>query len=71
MADMSTDTPVLGLLSVYLSMDPDFLLFVIVCSLLAVPNMHDAQRSTKSFRSRNSFGRTPSFASINMDLGCK
>ena len=67
----STETPYPGVLSVSLLMDPDFLPLVLNFLLLAVPNIHDAQRGTSSFKYRNIYGRTPSFASLNMDLGCR
>ena len=64
-----TETSSPGLLSVYFLMGPDF--FPISrFSLLAVTSMHDAQIDTSYLRPRNSFGRTPSFTSLNMDLGC-
>ena len=50
-------------------MDPYFLLFVIYCLLLAVPNVHDEQRVTSSFKYRNIDGKNPSFAILNMYLG--
>ena len=65
----STDTAYPVLLSVYFFMDPDLFSFVLHCLLLAVTNMHDVQRGTSSFKSRNLDGRTPSFESLNMDLG--
>ena len=40
----STDTAAPGLLSVYFTMETDFFPFVHHCLLLAVLNMHDAQR---------------------------
>ena len=64
----STETEDPGLLSVYFFMDPDFFPFVVYCLILYVTNMHDSQRVTSSFKSRNIDGMTPSFSSINMDL---
>ena len=64
----STETLDPGLLSVSLFMDPDFFPFVLHCLFLDVPNIHDEQRSTSSFKSRHIDGRTPIFASLNMDL---
>ena len=49
-------------------MGPDFFPSVIHCLLLDVPNMHDAQIGTSSFKSINIHERTPIFASLNMDL---
>ena len=65
----STETKAPGLLPVSFPVDPDFLPFFLRYLLLDVPNMHDAHRFTSSFKSRNIDGRTPSFASLNMDLG--
>ena len=67
----STDTSAPGLLLVSLLMDPYLPLFVLHCLLLAVTNMHDEQRGTSSFMSRNLYGGAPNFASINMYLGWK
>ena len=64
-----TETVSPGLFSVPFFMDLDFLPFVIFCLVLAVPNIHDAQRFTSAFKAINLDGRTPSFASLNMDLG--
>ena len=67
----STETASPGVLSVYLRMDPDLFPHFIHRCLLAVTKIYDAQRGTSSVRSRNSFGRTPWFACLNMNLGCK
>ena len=64
----STKTTSHGLLSFYFLMDPYLFLFVLHLLLLAIPNMHDAQRSTSSFKSRNIDERTPSFSSPNTDI---
>ena len=58
-----------GLLLVSFLMDPDLFYFIIHCLLIAVPNIHVAKRGTLSFKFRNIDGKTPGFASINMDLG--
>ena len=50
-------------------MDPDLSPFVLNYLILDVRNMHDAQIGTLSFKSINTDGRNPSFASLNMDLG--
>ena len=65
----STETPDPGLLSVFSLIDPDLFPFVIHCLLLDVPNIHDTKRGTLSFEYINIDGRTPGFASLNMDLG--
>ena len=52
-------------------MNPDFFLFVFNFRLVAVPNMHDAQIVTSSFRSKILARRTPVFDSVYMDLGCR
>ena len=67
----STETAALGVFSVSFCVNPDLLPFVVYFCLVFGPNMHDAQRVTSSFRSRNSFGGTPWFACLNMNLGCK
>ena len=67
----STKTAYPSLLSVSLRMDPDFFHFVLNCCLLAVPNMHDSQRGTLYFRSKNCARRTPGFDSINIYLVCR
>ena len=67
----STETVATSLLSVSFLMYPYFFRFVIHFHLLSVPNMHYSQRWTSSFRSINSYGITPSFASINIYLGCR
>ena len=67
----STETAAPSLLSVYLHVDPYFFLFVTHLRLLSVPNIHDAQRSTSFFRFKNLSKRTPSFSSLNVDLGCR
>ena len=63
------DTPDPGLLSVSLLMEPDFLHFFLYCLLFTVPNTHDEERGTSSFKSKNIYMRTPSFANIKKDLG--
>ena len=65
----STETPAPVLLSVSFFMDPYLLPFVLHCLLLSVPKIHDTQRGTSYFKYRNIEGMTPSFASINIDLG--
>ena len=45
--------------------------FVIHFILLVVPNIQDAQRGTSYFRSGNYLGRTPSFATQNINFRCK
>ena len=52
-----TETPSPGLLSIYFLFDPDLFPFVLCCLLLDVPNMHDSQRFTSSFKY------------INIDMG--
>ena len=64
-----TDTEYTGLLPVSLRMDPELLTFVINFCLLSVPNIHCEQRGTSSFIVTNISGKTPSFSSLNMDLG--
>ena len=64
----SSDNANPELLSVYFLVDPYFLPFFLHCLLLSSPNMHNAQRGTSYFKSRNLDGRTPSFASINTNL---
>ena len=66
-----SDTSYPGLFSVSFCMDPYVFPFVIYWRILDVTNMHGVQRGTSSFSSRNFDGRTPSFAILNMDLGCK
>ena len=65
----STETTDPGLLSAYFLMGPDLFPFGLHYLLLAVTNMYGAQRGVSSFKYRNIDGKTPSFASINMDLG--
>ena len=55
-----TETPYPLLLSFYFLMEPYLLPFVIHCLLLSVPNMHNAQKGTSSFKSRNIDDGTPS-----------
>ena len=66
-----TDNTSPELLSVSFLMDPDLFCFVIHLILLYVPNMYDSQRGISSFKSINIDGRTQSFASLNMYLGCR
>ena len=56
---------------VHFRMGPYLFPIVIHCRLLSIPNMQDVQRGTSSFRPINRFGRTQSFVSPNMNLGCK
>ena len=65
----SAENPDPVLLSVYLPMDHYLFPFVLHVIPLSVTNMHDAQIGTSSFKYGNIYGRTPSFASLNMDLG--
>ena len=65
----STETPYPGLLSVSFLMDPGLSTFVIHCFVIAVTNINDSQRGTSYFKSINIDRRTPSFASLKMDLG--
>ena len=67
----SNETTYTASFSVSLIMDTYFFPFVIHCFLLDVPNMHNAQRGTSSFKYKNRFGRNPSFYSLNMDFGCR
>ena len=67
----STETPYPGLLSVYLPMEPDLLHFILHWIILAVPRMNNTQRCISYFKYRNIDGRTPSFYSLNTDLGCR
>ena len=64
----STETAAPGLLSVSFLIDTDLFPFVLHCILLAVTNMHGAQRGKSYFKYINLDGRTPIFASLNMDL---
>ena len=50
-------------------MDPDLFPFVVNCLLLVVTNMHDAQKVTSSFKSKDTDGRTLGFAILHKDLG--
>ena len=65
----STGTPAPVLSSVSLLTDPYFFPFFIHCLILAIPNMHDAQRGASYFNSRNLDGRTPIFSSLIIYLG--
>ena len=57
----STETTAPGLLSLSLSMNPDFLLLNFRFFLLDFPNMHDAQGGTSYLRYRNRIRTTQSF----------
>ena len=64
----STETDGHGLLSISFLMDPCFSPFVIHWLLIDVPNMHSKQRGTSSLKSRNLYGRTPTFAILIRDM---
>ena len=58
-----------GFFSVSFLVYPDIFPLVLSFLILDVPNMHDAQRVTSSFKYRNIDGKNPSFAILNMYLG--
>ena len=66
---LSTETAAHGLLSVSFIMDPSISPIVIHCSLIDVPNIHDAQRDTSSFKYRNFNLTNPNISSLKMYLG--